>query len=129
MVTIIPNPEHPEYHKAFHVSFAGGHESSEKSARLERLDKPQPEGSEFAFYVVDGGLDTIVLDGAYMRHVVLRNADIQYDGGPIKLEDVYFVNCTFHSRFKLTPRTMDLSRQLLASASITFPDSQANGGL
>ncbi len=123
-VTIIPNPDHPEMHAAFQVSFAGGHESSEKSARLESLDKPQSEGSEFAFYIVDGALDTIVLDRAYMKHVVIRNADVQYDGGPIRLEDVYFVNCTFHSRFKLTPRTINLSRQLLASAAVTFPEGQ-----
>jgi hypothetical protein len=122
-VTIIPNPEHPELHKAFSVSFAGGHVPSDISARLEKLDKPQPEGSEFAFYVIDGSFDTIVLDGSYMKHVVIRNADVEYDGGAVRLEDVYFVNCAFHSRFKASPKTIALSRQLLASAAINFPPS------
>ena len=51
-----------------------------KSARLERLDKPEAEGSEFGFFIMDRYLDTIVLDGMYMKHVLIRNADVQYDG-------------------------------------------------
>jgi hypothetical protein len=129
-VTIIPNPKHPERHKAFQVSFAGGYALPDKSARLETLANPQPEGSEFAFFVIEGGLDTIVLDGEYMRHVIIRNADVQYDGGPIRLEDVYFVNCTFHSGFKLTPRSIVLGREILTAASVTFDsDTQPTRGL
>jgi len=130
VVTIIPNPEHPEWHKGFQVSYAGGYAPSDKSARLETLTNPQPEGSEFAFYVLDGGLDTIVLDGEYMRHVIIRNADVQYGGGPIRLEDVYFVNCTFHSGFKLTPRSIGLGQEILTAASVTFGSAtQPTSGL
>ena len=129
-VTVIPNPKHPEWHKLFQVSFAGGYALPDKSARLETLANPQPEGSEFAFFVIEGGRDTIVLDGEYMRHVIIRNADVQYDGGPIRLEDVYFVNCTFHSGFKLTPRSIGLGREILTAASVTFDsDTQPTIGL
>jgi hypothetical protein len=118
---IIPNPDHPEMHQVAQVLFAGGYASPDKSARLEALDQPQPTGSEFAFFIIDGRLDTIVLDGEFMKHVIIRNADVQYDGDRVRLEDVYFVNCIFHSRFKFAPRTFKLGEKLLASASINFP--------
>jgi hypothetical protein len=123
-VTIKPNPDHPERHPAFQVTFAGGYATPDKSARLETMRDPQPMGSEFAFFTIDGYVDTIVLDGMYMKHVVIRNADVQYDGGPIRLEDVYFVNCVFHSRFTLTLRGIDLSREILRAAGTTFPSNQ-----
>ena len=129
-VTFVPNPKHPERHMAFQVFFAGGYAPPDKAARLETLANPQPEGSEFAFFEIEGGLDTIVLDGEYMKHVIIKNADVQYDGGPTRLEDVYFVNCVFHSRFKLTPMSIRLGREILTAASVTFgPDTQPTSGL
>jgi hypothetical protein len=119
-VTSIPNPEYPGTQRAYSISFAGGYATPDKSARLETLTNPQSEGSEFAFFKIEGGMDTIVLDGEYMKHVIVQNADVQYDGGPIRLEDVYFVNCTFHSKFKLTPTTIRLGREILTAAAVTF---------
>jgi hypothetical protein len=81
---------------------------------------PQPEGSEFAFFVVDGGLDAVVLDGEYMKNVIIRNSEIQYGGGPLVLESVYFVNCVFRSRFQLTPRGTGLGETILAAASVNY---------
>ena len=115
VVTVHPNPEHPEKHLSYQVYFAGGYASGEQSARLERLDSPQPEGSEFAFFIIEGGGDAIILDGEYMKNVIVRGADIEYNGGPVVLENVYFVNCTFTS-FRLTPRGIDLGTAMLASA-------------
>lgn len=119
-VTIIPNPQHPEWHIPFGVFFAGGYAAADKSARLESLSKPQPEGSEFAFFVVEGGMDTILLDGAYMRNVIIRHSDVAYNGGPVVLENVYFVNCTFKQHFQMTPSGRDLGAKLLAAAAVTF---------
>jgi hypothetical protein len=129
-VAFIPNPQYPGWHKAFQTTYAGGYALSDRAARLETLANPQSEGSEFAFIEIEGGLDTIVLDGEYMKHVIIKNADVQYDGGPIRLEDVYFVNCVFHSRFKLTPTSIRLGREILTATSVKFgSDSQPTSGL
>jgi hypothetical protein len=125
-VTFIPNPNQPEHHLAYQVQFAGGYAKGDKSARLERLDNPQPEGSEFAFFIVVGVGDTIVLDGEYMRNVIIRNANVAYDGGPLVLENVYFVNCTFTS-FRPTKPGIDLGKTILASTATTFSNNAASG--
>ncbi len=122
-VTIHLDPQHPEWHSPFEVLFAGGYASSDKAARLESLSHPQPEPSEFSFFIINGGHDVIVLDGELMKNVIIRNADVEYSGGPVVLENVYFVNCTFVS-FRLTPKGVDLGKTLLASASATFTVSK-----
>jgi hypothetical protein len=64
-------------------------------ARLESLTAPSLENSRTKLIIVDGTQDTIVLDNSLMKNVVIRNASVEYDGGPVKLENVYFVNCKF----------------------------------
>ncbi len=118
-VTVLPDPQHPELHPVFQLLYVGGHAAPEESARLERLDSPQPVESGLKFFLIDGGHDTIVLDGEYMKNVIIRNADVKYDGGPVVLENVYFLNCTFVS-FRLTPNSSRLSEALLASAPTAF---------
>src|SRR2546430_386478 len=39
-----------------------------------------------------------VLDGFYLDNVVFQNANIIYHGGPVILQSVRFVNCTFDVR-------------------------------
>lgn len=39
-----------------------------------------------------------VLDGFYLDNVVFENANIIYHGGPVILQNVRFVNCTFSVR-------------------------------
>lgn len=65
------------------------------SARLESLTSPQPVGSGSDLIIVYGGELAVVLDNEYMKNVVVRDATVEYDGGPTKLENVYFVNCKF----------------------------------
>jgi hypothetical protein len=125
-VTMLINPEHPEMHLAYQVQFAGGYAQGDKAARLERLDNPQPEGSEFGFFIIVGVANTIVLDGEYMKNVIIRHADVAYDGGSVVLENVYFVNCTFRS-FRQSQPGIDLGKTILASASATF-SSKASAG-
>lgn len=60
----------------------------------------------------------IVIDGYWIKNVVLRNATIAYHGGPVRLENVYFVDCRFG--FSQLPRTRSLVDHLLASLSVTF---------
>jgi len=63
------------------------------------------------FVVVDGG--NIVLDGFHLKHVVLRNVHVVYSGGPVILEDVYFLNCTFD--IKPAPNGQNFASNLLES--------------
>lgn len=72
-----------------------GGASPENSARLERLSSPQPPASGAKLIEIEGKTDTIVLDDEYWKNVVIKDAKVEYDGGPIKLESVYFVNCEF----------------------------------
>jgi hypothetical protein len=106
---------------AFQVSFAGGYASGDKSARLEQLNSPQPEGSEFAYFIIDGGRATIGLDGAYMRNVIVRSCDVSYAGGRVRLENVWFINCTFESYVLVVPETKKLGGAILANSHpVTF---------
>jgi hypothetical protein len=102
----------------FLVANGGGHAPVEQSARLEQLDDPRPHGSGFGFFVVEGGIYGIQLDGMYMKNVIIRNAQVFYEGSATRLENVYFVNCTFH----LTPGppVRQLTEAILEAASVSF---------
>jgi hypothetical protein len=103
---------------ALSVWYAGGHQPDKQSARMELLSKPRAHGSGIGFFIIDGGTSAIGLDGIYMKNVIVRNAVVDYDGGPIKLENVYFVNCTF--RLKRTPAVRDFGTRMLQAAAISF---------
>jgi hypothetical protein len=46
--------------------------------------------------VVDGG--NLILDKMELKKAILRNVHIVYEGGPLLMQDVYFINCTFDVR-------------------------------
>jgi hypothetical protein len=46
-----------------------------------------------AFLNVRGG--EFPLDGYYLKRVIIQDAHIIYNGGPLVLDQVFFVNCTF----------------------------------
>jgi len=46
-----------------------------------------------AFLILD--TVSVSLDGYRFKNVIFRNSTIKYDGGPLRMENVYFVNCTF----------------------------------
>ncbi len=72
----------------------------------------KPNGPAVLF--LDGG--TVVLDGMYFKRVIIRNAKVVYRGGPVHMEDVYFVNCTF--TWEPTQKNT-----LLFARSVFSPDS------
>lgn len=104
--------------RALSVWFGGGHQPDRESARMELLNKPRRHGSGFGFLVLDGGDASIGLDGMYMKNVIVRNVVVDYGGGPVKLENVYFVNCTF--RLKKTVPVREFSTRMLQAAAISF---------
>jgi hypothetical protein len=85
---------------------------------LEPLEAAQAAPSEIGLFVVEGGTDSIVLDGMYMKNVVLRNAKVIYEGGPVRLENVYFIKCSF--TFASTPTVLAFEEAVLQTASVNF---------
>jgi hypothetical protein len=103
---------------ALSIRFAGGIVGERDSARIELLAHPQPMGSEIGLYILDGGSTMLGLDGMYLKNVIVRNAQLVYNGGPIRLENVAFVNCTFVLA-KNKP-TINLGDAILQANSINF---------
>jgi hypothetical protein len=90
----------------------------EASARLESLASPQPRGSGARLILIEGKSDTIVLDGQYLKNVIIREASVEYNGGPVRLENVYFVNC----EFKIAPNEAGraLAKAIFQSGATNF---------
>jgi hypothetical protein len=55
------------------------------------LNKDSPAGPNFLRW----SNATVVLDGMYLKKIAFRNSHIIYRGGPLVLEKIYFLNCTF----------------------------------
>lgn len=99
------------------VSAKIGPVSSENSARFELLDKPHP-GQGVELFVIGGKDIEIGLDGFYLKNVIIRDIHIQYHGGHVILENVYFVNCVFD--FEPGIKSQELGKAILASTTVTF---------
>jgi hypothetical protein len=74
----------------------GGDVPIDRAALIDKIGEPplnvgQTRGKQVI--LVQGG--TIGLDTMRMKHVVLRDCSVFYSGGPVQLEDVVFVRCTF----------------------------------
>ena len=52
------------------------------------------------------------------RRVVIQDAVIEYDDGPVIVQDVYFVNCTF--RVAQQPKGMMFADSILKSPKVDF---------
>jgi hypothetical protein len=91
-----------------------------KSAKYEPIGKEMNAGKSLGseFIVVEHRPPTmnLRLDGMHLRNVIFRDATIEYLGGRVILENVYFVNCRFEIVQK--PGGEKLGSALLASASI-----------
>lgn len=113
-------PSKPDHTLFATVYNAGPKASGKDDARLESLSAGiQTTGSGAKWLIVDlKSADPMILDDEYMRNVIVRNGRVEYDGGPLLLINVYFVNCKFN--FVLKPRAVDLSKVMLASAAVNF---------
>jgi len=58
------------------------------------------------------------IDGMMLEDLVIRDAHIIYNGGPLILKNVTFQNCTFTIR--LVPPSQRLTEALLASSTVTL---------
>ena len=85
------------------------------AAKLEHIDKPNNAGYEFGDQWVLVANGSVSIDGMRMKNVILANVEVYYDGGPLVLDNVYFVNCTFH--MVVHPRSQSLAIAFLGSAT------------
>jgi len=106
----------------FQIMQVGGLAPPEQSARLEQLSARNPTGSGVRTIVVEGYGHGLSLDDTRMEHVVVRNAKIFYNGGPIRLVDVRFVDCEFFIA-RSTP-AVELAKVLLRPAAATYSSAE-----
>jgi hypothetical protein len=98
---------------------AAGNAPPDKAALLETLQTFNVARSGPALLIVEvQENDAMVLDGAYIRNVIIRNTPVRYSGGPLVLDNVYFVNCSFE--FVPETNTRQLADVILTSAATTF---------
>jgi hypothetical protein len=67
------------------------------------------------------GLETYFIDTMEKLEVIVRNATITYSGGPLRLENVSFVNCSFI--LTDAPAARRLGQTILQSAPVNFTNS------
>lgn len=92
---------------------------AEKAAVLEHIGRPlnvgKKVGSEFLLIAdLSGGF---ILDGYRLKNVIFKDSKIIYEGGPVEMENVYFVNCTFEVSKR--PNGKNFANTVLASTPAT----------
>jgi hypothetical protein len=87
-------------------------------ARMERIDQPILKLSEYgpALLLVKGL--TATLDGYLLKHVIFQDMRLIYHGGPLILEDVYFLHCEF--QFDPNEQAWRLLSAITAGGWVTF---------
>ncbi|MGA2426660.1 MAG: hypothetical protein ABSG07_21885 [Terriglobales bacterium] len=80
------------------ISGVGRTVGSDEAARMEALGRPFNEndcGSKFIIFRMPRSDNALLLDGLYLKNVIIQDTRVSYRGGPVRLENVFFVNCTF----------------------------------
>ncbi len=100
---------------------AYGNVPPEQSAVLEHIGSGLNKGNPVhnAFVVVEDGV--FAIDGMDMRNIIVRNCTVIYRGGPVHMQNVYFVNCKFD--IIRGQNGQELARAVLESPSVGFSAS------
>jgi hypothetical protein len=61
---------------------------------------------------------SLVLDGHWIKNTVIRNLKVVYHGGPIALENVYFIDCTFE--MDNLPPARNIAERILTNTAVSF---------
>jgi hypothetical protein len=69
------------------------------------------------YLIFNGG--TFKADGFVFKHLILENMHISYNGGPLVLQDVIFINCTFEMPLNKRSQSLTIAG-LSVSPSTTF---------
>jgi hypothetical protein len=70
----------------------------------------------FAFLLVDDYPTTV--DGFTLKNIIFVNSTIIYNGGPVELQGVYFVNCSF--RISRQQTGQEFAAAILSNSPATF---------
>lgn len=73
-------------------------------------------------YLVVKGLNA-TLDGFLLKHVVFQDMSLTFHGGPLILDEVYFINCNF--QFDPTTESWALISSLLKGGWVEFRDTSS----
>jgi hypothetical protein len=84
----------------------------EQAAQVMKIGKDLDAGQALGVAFLFGYGGGMILDGMQLRNVVFQEVHIVYSGGPLKMTNVFFLNCTF----EMKPDTNTLK---LASAALT----------
>ena len=72
---------------------------TEEAAQFVDIGQPNPNASlplGNDWIIATGG--NLTIDNVHMKKVILRNVHVFYNGGPLEMQEVYFINCTFEVR-------------------------------
>ncbi|OFW01283.1 MAG: hypothetical protein A3G20_02245 [Acidobacteria bacterium RIFCSPLOWO2_12_FULL_59_11] len=92
-----------------------------EAARLQHIGSPTNPTVTLGPVKLIAQDGAIILDTMDIAHVIFIGAEIHYNGGPVKLEDVMFVNCKFV--FTNATATRSLARNILSSETVEFSQS------
>ena len=88
----------------------------EQAAVMAPIGTPPDTSSDGdKFVVLTGGAMT--LDNTEFRHVIFSNVHVAWQGGPVIMRDVYFVNCTFDL---LRDNGQNLADAILSNTAVDF---------
>jgi hypothetical protein len=85
---------------------------------------PVREGHAFVRMTAEGPV-RFAIDGYRLRNVIFDGVTIEYDGGPLIMENVYFVNCTFEVKPTNSTRqfTLAVLQSVPTSFSVSYPST------
>jgi hypothetical protein len=63
-------------------------------AEMWHVDTSPPEAKYGPAFLVVKGLQATI-DGFFLKHVAFQDMNLLYNGGPLNLDEVYFINCRF----------------------------------
>jgi len=78
---------------AWNLYIVPGFFSGSDAALLTGIGQESDTGPRY--FILDAPGMELRLDGEHLRNVIIHNTRLVYEGGPVILERVYFVNCTF----------------------------------
>jgi hypothetical protein len=103
--------------------FWAGTAPKELAAQVMKIGEDKDAGKALGVAYLFGYGGGVVLDGMQLRNVVFRDVRIVYGGGPLKMTNVFFLNCTFEMK-------PDVNTLKLASAALTpGPATSFSAGL
>jgi hypothetical protein len=87
---------HKTLEQSLLISLVGA-STPEDAAHLELFSTPNAAPSEAQYIILESTNPDIALklDNMYLKNVIVKNLKVRYHGGAAKLQNVYFVNCTF----------------------------------